>query len=44
MAKPREESTLLAISNRDAPTTIANAAYEAAISGEGWPGVLDDLK
>jgi DNA-binding CsgD family transcriptional regulator len=43
MAKPREESTLLAISNRDAPTTIANAAYEAAISGEGWPGVLDDL-
>ena len=44
MAKPHEESTLLAVSNRDTPTTIANAAYEAAISGEGWLGILDDLR
>jgi DNA-binding CsgD family transcriptional regulator len=44
MAKPREDSTLLAISNREAPTTIANAAYEAAISGEGWSEILEELK
>ncbi len=44
MAKPREESTLLDVSNRDTPTTIADSAYEAAISGEGWPNILDDLR
>ncbi len=44
MAKSREESTLLDVSNRDASMTIADSAYEAAISGEGWPGILDDLR
>ncbi len=43
MAKPRDEATLLDVSNRDVPTSIAESAYEAAISGEGWPSILDDL-
>ena len=44
MAKPREETTLLDASNHDNPRTIADSAYEAAISGEGWPSILDDLR
>ena len=44
MEKPRDEATLLDVSNRDVPTSIAESAYEAAISGEGWPNILDDLR
>lgn len=44
MAKPRNETTLLERSDRDATTSIADAAYDAAISGEGWADLLDDLR
>ncbi len=44
MAKPSEDSTLLELSKRDTSTTIADSAYEAAISGEGWPSILDELR
>lgn len=44
MAKPRNETTLLDRSSQFTTKTIAGAAYEAAISGEGWQGILDDLR
>lgn len=44
MAKPRIETTLLDRSSRDSAASIADAAYDAAISGEGWPNILDDLR
>ena len=44
MAKPLNETTLLERSRRDTTASIADAAYDAAISGEGWAEILDDLK
>ena len=49
MAKPRNETTLLDRSGLDrsgqaTTATIAGAAYEAAISGEGWRDILDNLR
>lgn len=45
MAKPRSETTLLdRLIDDTSPTTLSDAAFDAAISGEGWPDILDAFR